>query len=68
MDTEITEAKELIELYILQQILDATKLAEVTFIDGIKTIEGIDGKKYKLDKIRERCNYLFDKIMEPYAI
>nr|DAD59543.1 MAG TPA: hypothetical protein [Bacteriophage sp.] len=68
MNTEITEAKELIELHILQQILDATKLAEITFINGIKIIEGIDGKKYNLDKMRERCDYLFDKIMKPYAI
>lgn len=68
MNTEITEIKELIELDILQQIIDATETAEITFIDGSKIIEGTDGKKYNLDKIRERCNYLFDKFMKQYAI
>lgn len=68
MNTEITEIKELIELDILQQIIDATETAEITFIGGSKIIEGTDGKKYNLDKIRERCNYLFDKFMKQYAI
>lgn len=44
MNTEITEIKELIELDILQQIIDATETAEITFIGGSKIIEGTDGK------------------------
>lgn len=60
--------EEMVELDILQQILDATESADITSINGIKVVEGADGKKYNLDKMRERCDYLFDKIMKQYAI
>lgn len=63
-----TEIKELIELDILQQILDAAESGDVTFTNGIRIVEGVDGKKYNLDKIEKRCCYLFDKIMKQYAI
>lgn len=62
------DIKEMVELDILQQILDATESADVTSIDGIKAVEGTDGKRYNLDKIKERCEYLFNKFMKQYAI
>lgn len=40
-----TEIKELIELDILQQILDAAESDDVTFTNGIRIVEGVDGKK-----------------------
>lgn len=39
-----TEIKELIELDILQQILDAAESGDVTFTNGIRIVEGVDGK------------------------
>lgn len=64
----LIETKEIVELDILQQIVDATESSDTISIDGIKVVEGADGKKYNLDKIRERCNYLFNKFMEQYVV
>lgn len=70
MNTEITEIKELLELDILQQILDSAESspAEMTHIAGPKIVLGANGEEYNLDKMRERCDYLFDKFMKQYAI
>lgn len=65
---ETIETKEMVELDILQQILSSAESADITSVNGIRIIEGVDGKKYNLDKIEERCSYLFDKFMKQYAI
>jgi hypothetical protein len=69
MNTEITEIKELLELDILQQILDsAESSSEMTSIVGPNIALGANGEEYNLDKMRERCDYLFNKFMKQYAI
>lgn len=60
--------EEMVELDILQQILDATESADITSINGIKVVKGADGKKYNLDKMKERAYALFDIFMKQYAI
>lgn len=65
---EIIEIKEIVELNILQQIVDATEASNTISINGIKVVEGADGKKYNLDKIRERCSYLFNKFVKQYVV
>ena len=65
---EIIEIKEIVELNILQQIVDATESSNTISINGIKVVEGADGKKYNLDKIRERWSYLFNKFVKQYVV
>lgn len=64
----LTEIKELIELDLLVQIMDSAESADRTSVNGIVVIEGTNGKKYNLDKMKKRCDYLFDKIMEQYLV
>lgn len=63
------DLKELIELDLLQEIISGTENAEITLHNGHSVIEDRDnGKKYNLDKIKERADALFDIFMKQYAI
>ena len=61
--------KELIELDLLQEIISGAENAEITLHNGRSVIEDRDnGKKYNLDKMKERADALFDIFMKQYAI
>lgn len=63
------DLKELVELYLLQDIISGAENAEITLHNGYRVIEDKDsGKKYNLDKMKERANVLFDTFMKQYAI
>ena len=52
------------ELDLLQEIISG---AEITLHNGRRVIED-NGKKYNLDKMKERADALFDIFMKQYAI
>lgn len=61
--------KELIELDLLQEIISSAENAEITLHNSRRVIEDKDnGKKYNLDKMKERADALFDIFMKQYAI
>lgn len=59
----------MVELDLLQELITATKTAEITLYKGYKVVENEStGTRYNLDKMRERADALFDKFMKEYAI